>query len=270
MNDKAAPPVGTGSVTPRAAWDDQAPTMVAASKAGHLNSGIPSLDAAEADYYARLSRGSRRWFNRRWFNRTLLAGLGVLVLIAVVGLLWLRPTSRQPTWTQQASAEQSSAEEASAVRGSTQERPAQRGTTTQRAAQPAATRHGARRGTILTAAEGAIETIGSFSYKTVDRDLSRIVAVTTGTLNKQLRAGLARTKSQIVDQQLKRKATVARRTLDAVNETGTRATVTLLIQSRGTSKDQPSAIVQRYRVRLAMARSNGRWLVASVTTPSPA
>ncbi len=270
MNDEAAPPMGTRSGAARAASEDHAPTMIAWSTTGHLSGGIPSLDAAEADYYARLSRGNRRWFNRRWFNRrwfsrTLLAGLGVLVLIAVVGLLWLRPTSRQPTWAQQASAEQASAD-----RGSAQEGSAQRGTTTQRTAQPAATRDTARRRTILTAAEGAMETIGSFSYKTADRDLSRIVAVTTGTLNKQLRAGLARTKRQIVDQQLTRKATVARRALDEVDETGTRATVTLLIQSRGTSKDQPSAIVQRYRVRLMMVRSNGRWLVASVTTPAPA
>lgn len=120
---------------------------------------------------------------------------------------------------------------------------------------------------ILAAGQHGIETIGTFSYVTVDADLQRILAVTTGDLRNQFQSGLDSTRSQIVDQRLTKKATVLPDDQGVVVASATTATVTLLIQSEDTSRDQPSGRVHRYRVDLTMVRTNGAWLVSAVTTP---
>lgn len=121
---------------------------------------------------------------------------------------------------------------------------------------------------LLAAGQHAIETIGTFSHSTVDADLKRILAVTTGDLRNEFQAGLTGTRTQIVDQQLTKKATVLPDGQGVVEASATKATITLLIRSEDSSKDQPSVQVRRYRVGLTMVRSDGQWLVSAVTNPT--
>lgn len=200
-----------------------------------------------------------------------------LALVLLTGAGWTAYQMFGPeeqSATLQASSRASSAQDAARLNG-TQETAAQRlaeqnavvpGVAPRADVVPSAREKAA----ILRAAENAMETLGTFSYRTVDADLQRMLKVTTGSLRTQFRANLDGTRRQIVAQQLTKRAAVLRVRFKTLNAARNRATATLLIASTGTSQAQPSPREQRYNLSLALVKVKGVWRVSAVTTPRPA
>jgi Mce-associated membrane protein len=112
----------------------------------------------------------------------------------------------------------------------------------------------------VAAAKTEIPQILSYNYKTLNADLARASADTTGQFSGQFGVlasqliGPNATKQQTVT-----KAAVA--TAAAVDSSGDEVTVLVFLDQSTTSKAQPKAQVSSGQLRVTMQKVNGRWLV---------
>jgi hypothetical protein len=114
----------------------------------------------------------------------------------------------------------------------------------------------------LQAARSGVVDMTSFDYLTLDDDIQQIQGVATGDLREEAVDQLDSRRQQITDTQ----ATV---NTEVVGAGATRvdaddATVVLVIQSTQKSTASEQAQVVRYRIRVELQKTDGRWLLSGI------
>jgi Mce-associated membrane protein len=112
----------------------------------------------------------------------------------------------------------------------------------------------------VAAAKTEIPQILSYNYKTLNADLARASADTTGQFSGQFGV-LA---SQLIGPNAVKQQTVTQAAVPvaaAVDSNGDEVTVLVFLDQSTTSKAQPKAQVNSGQLRVTMQKVNGRWLV---------
>jgi Mce-associated membrane protein len=119
----------------------------------------------------------------------------------------------------------------------------------------------ADRAAAAAAAKSEIQEILTYSYKTIDADMSRASADTTG----QFKGEYAVLANQTIGPQAKQQQTVNKAVVPvtaAVNSSGDQVTVLVFVDESTTNKVRPKAQVSGSQLLVTMQKVNGRWLVA--------
>jgi Mce-associated membrane protein len=114
----------------------------------------------------------------------------------------------------------------------------------------------------LQAARSGVVDMTSFDYLTLDDDIQQIRGVTVGDLRKEAVDQLDSRRQEITDSQ----ATVNTEVVGAgvTRADSDAATVLLVIQSTQKSTASEQAQVVRYRIRVELQKSGGRWLLSGI------
>jgi hypothetical protein len=115
---------------------------------------------------------------------------------------------------------------------------------------------------VLQAARSGVVDMTSFDYLTLDDDLEQIRRVTTGDLKKEAVDQLDSRRQQITDSQATVNTAVVGAGVTSAGEKS--ATVLLVIQSTQKSSASEQAEVLRYRIRVEMEKTGGRWLLSGI------
>lgn len=110
------------------------------------------------------------------------------------------------------------------------------------------------------AAERACVDFVSVSAASVDRDLQRILAGTTGDLRDGFSRGRAQARAAVVANDVDSRGTVLRAALLAGDRR--HATVLVALDATVRTADAPDGRRTRYRIRVELVRTDGRWLVS--------
>jgi Mce-associated membrane protein len=121
-----------------------------------------------------------------------------------------------------------------------------------------------RREDILQAARQQGVNITTLDYRSVDKDLSRVLAQSTGTFRKEFESGT----KDLTDLVVKNKAVSTGEVLAAGIVTADSDSARVLVVADATvgnsaSSDQQQ--VRHYRMQLDMVRSGNRWLTSTLT-----
>lgn len=120
----------------------------------------------------------------------------------------------------------------------------------------------------LQAARSGVVDLTSFDYLTLDDDIEQARRVTTGDLREESVAQLDQRRQEITELQ----AVVNTEVVGAgvTRADGEDATVLMVIQSTQESAATPQAEVVRYRIEVALEKSDDRWLLSGIKgTESP-
>jgi Mce-associated membrane protein len=124
-----------------------------------------------------------------------------------------------------------------------------------------------RREEILQSARQQGVNITTLDYRSVDRDLSRVLAQSTGTFRKEFKAGT----KDLTDVVVKNKAVATGEVLAAGIVTADSDSARVLVvadQTVGNSATDTGTAqqqVRHYRMQLDMVRSGNRWLTSTLT-----
>ena len=121
-----------------------------------------------------------------------------------------------------------------------------------------------RREDILQSARQQGVNITTLDYRSVDRDLSRVLAQSTGTFRKEFKAGT----KDLTDLVVKNKAVSKGEVLEAGVVTADSDSARVLVVADATVGNSASADqqqVRHYRMQLDMVRSGNRWLTSTLT-----
>lgn len=116
----------------------------------------------------------------------------------------------------------------------------------------------------VAAAKTEVAQILSYNYKTLNADIARASADTTGQFSGQFGV-LA---SQLIGPNAVKQQTVTKAVVPvaaAVDSSGDEVTVLMFVDQSTTSKQQPKAQTNASQLRVTMQRVNGRWLVEQFT-----
>ena len=121
----------------------------------------------------------------------------------------------------------------------------------------------ARRQEILQTARQQGVNITTLDYQTVDEDLQRVLALSTGTFRKEFRAGT----KDLTDLVVKNKAVSTGEVLEAGIVTADSDSARVLVVADSTVSNGSSAQpqVRHYRMQLDMVRRGERWLTSTLT-----
>lgn len=121
----------------------------------------------------------------------------------------------------------------------------------------------ARRQEILQTARQQGVNITTLDHRTVDRDLKRVLDLSTGTFRKEFRAGT----KNLTDLVVKNKATSTGEVLEAGIVTADSDSARVLVVADATVGNSASAQpqVRHYRMQLDMVRRGNRWLTSTLT-----
>jgi Mce-associated membrane protein len=114
----------------------------------------------------------------------------------------------------------------------------------------------------LQAARSGVVDMTSFDHLTLDDDIQQIRRVATGDLRKEAADQLDSRRQQITDTQATVNTEVVGAGVTRASSTG--ATVVLVIQSTQKSTASPQAQVVRYRIRVELQKTGGRWLLSGI------
>ena len=114
----------------------------------------------------------------------------------------------------------------------------------------------------LQAARSGVVDMTSFDYLTLDDDIQQIRRVATGDLRQEAVDQLDSRRQQIADSQATVNTEVVGAGVTAAGSTD--ATVVLVIQSTQKSSASPQAQVVRYRIRVDLQKTDGRWLLSGI------
>ena len=114
----------------------------------------------------------------------------------------------------------------------------------------------------LQAARSGVVDMTSFDYLTLDDDIQQIRRVATGDLREEAVDQLDSRRQQIADSQATVNTEVVGAGVTAAGSTD--ATVVLVIQSTQKSSASPQAQVVRYRIRVELQKTDGRWLLSGI------
>ena len=115
----------------------------------------------------------------------------------------------------------------------------------------------------LQAARSGVVDLTSFDYLTLDDDIEQVRRVATGDLREESVAQLDQRRQEITDAQ----AVVNTEVVGAgvTRADGDDATVLLVIESTQESTASPQAQIVRYRIRVELEKTDGRWLLSGIT-----
>lgn len=117
----------------------------------------------------------------------------------------------------------------------------------------------ADRAAATAAAKTEMAQILTYNYKTINADLARAVADTTGEFNGQLSVMAGEIAPLATQQQTVTKAAVP--VAAAVGSSANQVTVLVFADQSTTNKQQPKAQVSDDQLRVTMQKVKGRWLV---------
>lgn len=130
-------------------------------------------------------------------------------------------------------------------------------------------RQDADRQAALHAARLAAADLMTINYQTVDSDLARIIAISTGAFKTQVVSA-----QQALVQQVRNAQSVSTANVLAAGLTGDvsggTAQVIVVVDATITSKNAPSGVVDHYRETVTVTRVGSQWLASQVTFASPA
>jgi hypothetical protein len=115
----------------------------------------------------------------------------------------------------------------------------------------------------LQAARSGVVDLTSFDYLTLDDDIEQVRRVASGDLREESVAQLDQRRQEITDAQ----AVVNTEVVGAgvTRADGDDATVLLVIESTQESTASPQAQIVRYRIRVELEKTDGRWLLSGIT-----
>lgn len=130
-------------------------------------------------------------------------------------------------------------------------------------------RQDADRQAALHAARLAAADLMTINYRTVDSDLARIIAISTGAFRSEVVSA-----QQALIQQVRGAQSVSTANVLAAGLTGDvsggTAQVIVVVDATITSKNAPNGVVDHYRETVTVSRVGSRWLASEVTFASPA
>lgn len=120
----------------------------------------------------------------------------------------------------------------------------------------------ALRASALAAARQEAVNFTTYDYRHLSQDFARVSAAATGSFRKEFQTESG-SLAQLIGQS---KAVATGRVLDAglVSISSTGATAVVALDDRVTNSVAPNGVVRNYRLKIVLARSHGRWLVANL------
>lgn len=112
----------------------------------------------------------------------------------------------------------------------------------------------------LAAAKQACVDFVSVSAASVDRDLQRILAGTTGDFRDEFSRGQSQVRAAVVENNVQSQGTVLRAAL--LSGDRRRATVLVAIDATVRNTNAPDGRQSHYRIQVELVRTDGRWLVS--------
>jgi Mce-associated membrane protein len=115
----------------------------------------------------------------------------------------------------------------------------------------------------LQAARSGVVDLTSFDHLTLDDDIEQVRRVATGDLREESVAQLDQRRQQITDAQAVVNTEVVGAGVTRADDD--EATVLLVIESTQESTASPQAQIVRYRIRVELEKTDGRWLLSGIT-----
>jgi Mce-associated membrane protein len=112
----------------------------------------------------------------------------------------------------------------------------------------------------VAAAKQACVDFVSVSAASVDRDLQRILAGTTGDFRDEFSRGQSQVRAAVVENNVQSQGTVLRAAL--LSGDRRRATVLVAIDATVRNANAPDGRQSHYRIQVELVRTDGRWLVS--------
>lgn len=124
-------------------------------------------------------------------------------------------------------------------------------------------RSDAARGAAVQAARTTVVAMMSVSASTVDRDIRRVLATSTGTFAKQYKANESQVRGAITENKVRARGTVLYAGVTSL-EVDKSATVYLAVDTVVHNVSAPNGTKTHSRVRATVADVNGTWLVSKI------
>jgi len=118
------------------------------------------------------------------------------------------------------------------------------------------------RAAAVAAARQGVQNFISISAQTVDRDVERVVAWSTGDFKEQYTNGIPQVKKVILDNGSTSKGEVLEAGLVSADRDS--AVVLVVADATVTTKAQPKGQGRHFRIQVSMARQGGRWRIAEL------
>ncbi|MCU1594259.1 MAG: hypothetical protein JWO12_1651 [Frankiales bacterium] len=123
-------------------------------------------------------------------------------------------------------------------------------------------RTAAAQSSAVSAARQAIKNLDSLSAETVDADLARIVAGSTGSFREQFVKAQAQLKQVVVQRKTVSTATILAAGIERSDDDS--ATVLVAVDRSVKDTTTPQGVLAHDRWKLTMEKHGGRWLVATL------
>lgn len=124
-------------------------------------------------------------------------------------------------------------------------------------------RSDAARGAAIRAAKATVIAMMSVSAATVDRDMRRVLATSTGTFAEQYKANESQVRSAITENKVRARGTVLYAAVTSL-DVGKSATVYLAADTVVHNVSAPKGTKTHSRVRATVADVHGTWLVSKI------